>query len=168
MEVTRWLGLANTPEEWGAENLWKSQNYFFERKMFFIGSVLQLWAPLFPLMGFHELLALKLYRGTQLGTSPGTTRIFSTACVVKLVREESQQGCQQPQHPLKTKPTDMSVSKESCLWLIITLDWPSNVLFTALQRGRGVYVDWAPFAICLARAWFVGELFDTNHIILLI
>ena len=31
---------------------------FLERIFFFIGSVLQLWAPLFPIMGFHKLLDL--------------------------------------------------------------------------------------------------------------
>lgn len=50
-----------------------------------------------------------------------------------------------------------------------TSEWFSSVIFLALQGGRDVYVDGAPFAILWqVPVWFVSEDFNTNHITLLI
>lgn len=73
-------------------------------------------------MGFHKLLDLSLLRNTTGDFSGIHTDLFN--CMVCEIGEEEMPGraFRKPQHQLKTKPTDLSESKESCFGLMITID----------------------------------------------
>lgn len=122
----------------------EAMGLFFERNFFFhlcraVASGFLISPP-----GLYKLLALKFYWEAQLGTSQGSTLIFSTWLACEIGDWGMTGRLSAALVSAENKVNRHAWIKRVMFMTNIAWDCFCNVLFVELKQEVGVYADWAP------------------------